>query len=553
MPKFIENNPFRVLAIYSNASLKELIANKTRISAYAKVGKILTFPLDNAGQFEDVVRTTEAIKNADHELAMPRSKITYALFWFIKETKIDEIAISHYLNGNATKAKELLSKRISASSMVNLSVIGLIEGNYTVALHSIYTLVANSEECASFVATVCGETFSIKPFELWKIYIDVLLREKKASDLLSAMPIEFGGVERDYIKNKALDEPISILNSEIQRAQEQLKQNNPDIAYSAGLHLMNEATTQLPTVILLIGNTDLRYINIADALAKQILQCGINYYNTTNDDDDVDKAMVLLEYACTIAVGSLLSQRCRENLEILKQKKEERPDADIVFVVNSLKAFKSKHMSVDNARTLVNSCKPHLYSIASRLGVTNEFYIQASTAVANNALDMLVNVINDAQKNQVSVIDGTLKRNIDDALSVMSIIGGLTMNVQERRRFNENKATLSNMRDQVAQIDRTIRTHTPTYTGSGSSTSSSSGGCYIATMVYGDYDHPQVLILRDFRDNVLKKNVLGRAFIRFYYRYSPTWVKHLKNHTKINSFIRVLLDKFIKIYNNEKN
>ena len=84
-------------------------------------------------------------------------------------------------------------------------------------------------------------------------------------------------------------------------------------------------------------------------------------------------------------------------------------------------------------------------------------------------------------------------------------------------------------------------------------TSSSSGGCYIATMVYGDYDHPQVMVLRDFRDSVLQKYAPGRAFIRFYYRYSPTWVEHLKDKKKINNVIRFILDKFIAIYKNEKN
>ena len=37
--------------------------------------------------------------------------------------------------------------------------------------------------------------------------------------------------------------------------------------------------------------------------------------------------------------------------------------------------------------------------------------------------------------------------------------------------------------------------------------------CYIATMVYGDYNHPKVLILRDFRDNVLQESFLGSLFI----------------------------------------
>lgn len=115
------------------------------------------------------------------------------------------------------------------------------------------------------------------------------------------------------------------------------------------------------------------------------------------------------------------------------------------------------------------------------------------------------------------------------------------MTAQERRRFNDNKAALSNIRDQVTTITRKMNEK------------NNSNGCYIATMVYGDYDHPQVLVLRDFRDSVLRKSLLGRAFIRFYYRYSPTWVKHLKGHKKFNAVIRSILDKFIKVYKHEKN
>lgn len=42
----------------------------------------------------------------------------------------------------------------------------------------------------------------------------------------------------------------------------------------------------------------------------------------------------------------------------------------------------------------------------------------------------------------------------------------------------------------------------------------SSGGCYIATAVYGSYDCPEVWTLRRFRDNFLAENWLGRMFIR---------------------------------------
>lgn len=52
-----------------------------------------------------------------------------------------------------------------------------------------------------------------------------------------------------------------------------------------------------------------------------------------------------------------------------------------------------------------------------------------------------------------------------------------------------------------------------------------SGGCYVATCVYGSYDCPQVWTLRRFRDNTLAETWYGRAFIHVYYAVSPTLVK----------------------------
>lgn len=73
-----------------------------------------------------------------------------------------------------------------------------------------------------------------------------------------------------------------------------------------------------------------------------------------------------------------------------------------------------------------------------------------------------------------------------------------------------------------------------------------SEGCYIATMVYGDYDHPQVMKLRKYRDQVLLKSALGRLFVRFYYWISPKLVKVLSDHDSINAAIREALDKIVE-------
>lgn len=71
--------------------------------------------------------------------------------------------------------------------------------------------------------------------------------------------------------------------------------------------------------------------------------------------------------------------------------------------------------------------------------------------------------------------------------------------------------------------------------------------CYIATLAYQNIDHPQVEYLRKFRDDKLNDIYIGRAFIKFYYKYSPQLVKLLGNKTFTNYILRKLIDLLIKI------
>lgn len=77
------------------------------------------------------------------------------------------------------------------------------------------------------------------------------------------------------------------------------------------------------------------------------------------------------------------------------------------------------------------------------------------------------------------------------------------------------------------------------------STSRKSGGCYIATAVYGSYDCPQVWTLRRYRDNTLATKWYGRMFIRFYYATSPRLVKIFGNNSRVVSLCRKKLDKMV--------
>ena len=72
------------------------------------------------------------------------------------------------------------------------------------------------------------------------------------------------------------------------------------------------------------------------------------------------------------------------------------------------------------------------------------------------------------------------------------------------------------------------------------------GGCYIATAVYGSYDCPQLWTLRRYRDNVLAASISGRFFIRIYYTISPFLVRQFSSSKWFIRLCRNQLDAFVQ-------
>lgn len=71
----------------------------------------------------------------------------------------------------------------------------------------------------------------------------------------------------------------------------------------------------------------------------------------------------------------------------------------------------------------------------------------------------------------------------------------------------------------------------------------SKGGCFIATACYDDYDHPVVMELRQFRDTCLETSFAGRAFVRWYYAWSPPFANFIGRSTLLKILARVLIVK----------
>lgn len=68
-----------------------------------------------------------------------------------------------------------------------------------------------------------------------------------------------------------------------------------------------------------------------------------------------------------------------------------------------------------------------------------------------------------------------------------------------------------------------------------------SGGCFIATAIYGSYNSPEVLLLREFRDSYLVTNSIGKKFVQFYYLISPPIANYIIRKPNLTGILKKFL------------
>ncbi|MHC4459724.1 MAG: CFI-box-CTERM domain-containing protein [Planctomycetota bacterium] len=64
------------------------------------------------------------------------------------------------------------------------------------------------------------------------------------------------------------------------------------------------------------------------------------------------------------------------------------------------------------------------------------------------------------------------------------------------------------------------------------------GGCFIATAAFGSPMTSHVMILRQFRDQILLPNKIGLAAVVFYYKHSPPLADYIAAHDNLRKLVR---------------
>lgn len=70
--------------------------------------------------------------------------------------------------------------------------------------------------------------------------------------------------------------------------------------------------------------------------------------------------------------------------------------------------------------------------------------------------------------------------------------------------------------------------------------------CFVASAAYRDRHHPDVVLLRQFRETVLRNSVIGRCFIKFYWWIGPKLARPVYRHPILQRFSRRILSTIVK-------
>lgn len=377
MKNFLEN-PYRIIGVLANASEKDLQQRKSKIQAFARIGKAIDSEFDFSF-LPAIERSSEQIERAFASIEQAQDKINHALFWFINVTPIDAAALGHLKNGNTEKAFGIWSKIVlgttittkNFSAFANLSTLCLKNNDSfgrTYALR-IKTDLVESEAFTDFVHLVADQTATVDTQKQLEWLIEELLIDLKDKSkqilLLSRM---CSTQVQQLVAKHFTQEPIHLVETEVAKAEKDRK-DTPRNAYQIGKNLFATTKALLSELQKILGNNDLNYKRLSDSVAKTLTQCSIDYVNALQETaDPFDQGLELLKWAETLAVNSLTKERIADNKKTLGEIADRARNREITDAIVFLQMV--KNMYEENERDIRQKIKEFERTLPSPSGQT---------------------------------------------------------------------------------------------------------------------------------------------------------------------------------------
>lgn len=472
MLQAIINNPYRILGAVANAKRKELLANQSKIVAFAKVGQSVGFPLDLDGVLGSVGRSPERVQQALSELTLPVDQLRLALFWFVKATPADDVALGAVAAGDLNRAIEVLMPVQKLSAYHNLVVLNLLVKKVITASVMVDKLYQRQREWLSLMLE--GQ-MSPAGLDVRGLFIGELAKmpklkassaeflQKVAERLPSWHPLLVDSLAGPLLQE--MESLVGIAKSSVGKGSK--------ARYDAGKQLMQAAAQKLKELHTMLG-AGVQYDSLADRVGLAVLQCGIDYFNNSKDTDRSQKVMELQRWALGVVRGSIAKGRCEENVKILEQIIEREPPAELRVYADSLAAILSASVmtyekcsvpdgeGISIALLLAQKADVEIgkmKSIAASLPKGIKFCEERATEVGMVVLTMLVggvNAIQDTAK-PIYMIRFALERVLGDAWQASSLVEKWPLESDFRKeQLNPNRQILKELCGAVGVSTRDV-------------------------------------------------------------------------------------------------
>lgn len=345
--KLITENPYRIAGTLSNTSEKDLLKQKSKIKRFSEVGKAIISDYDFSF-LTPIPRENGNIDKAFSDIEQNQDKVNHALFWFLNVNTFDETAINYLKNGDKEKAieiwgkitdgKDVSSKNFSAFNNIGtLYFLGNSDQGIKKGIEAKIKLL-ESEYFKDFAYTVADETFTIDQPKQIEIFVEELLNQFKGNysnaetmDLFS----NCNGAAQKYLSKRFTEGPIHKIEAQIEQTKAK-RVKNKENAFRFGKELYQNTKSELALLKQFLGSTNAQYKLLADNVAKEILQCSIDYFNESQEND-IDSeyladAMQLAKLADSVAVNSITKGRIKDSISTLEEMKGRELNQAIEFL-----------------------------------------------------------------------------------------------------------------------------------------------------------------------------------------------------------------------------
>jgi len=359
---FFSSNPFRVVGVLSNSGLKIIQKNLSKLKAFSKLGKALEFDFDFPFlNLEVVDRSSDMISKVESRILLDENKLKYSLFWFLDLSSIDSIALANLIKGDSDKALEIWAKAMKSgevnsknfSAFNNASTLLLLLQlesskidrfrNDSVSISKLKQALdqklklINSDFFVDFCLSI-GVKSEVNSTQIQSVFTETLLdilnqnfTNKQLLELVNGLDAPFS----ESVSNSLVKEPMSNIKDEINTAAAALKSNTKE-GLVIGKLLIKNTVSDLKYLKETLGEDHYNYESLADKLSNQILQCGINFFNETGDDQDYISSY---EYALFIAPNDKSKTRAKECIKHCEDEKEH----EIITAVQFLQSVKETY------------------------------------------------------------------------------------------------------------------------------------------------------------------------------------------------------------------